>query len=72
MRDFGSWFSEQGKVETKEVDGYAWLECRSCGKKETVDVKAYANGDTGWYIEDEVEPDNTYEGVCGGSQFCLI
>ncbi|CAG4889511.1 hypothetical protein [Paraburkholderia gardini] len=70
MRDFGSWFGEQGS-EPKEVDGSAWFECRRCGKSETVGLKAYENGDTGWYVGEEVEADETYHGVCGGSQFCL-
>lgn len=71
MRDFGSWFSEQGKSEPEAVDGSAWMKCCGCGKTETVSLKAYENGDTGWHTEDEVEDEGTYEGVCGGSQFCL-
>jgi len=70
VKDFGTWFSEQGGAESQEVDGSVWLKCLGCGKKETVDIKAYLNGDTGWYVDDDVEPDETYEGVCGGSQFC--
>jgi hypothetical protein len=69
MRDFGSWFSEQGKSE--EVDGIAWMKCCGCGKTETVSIKAYENGDTGWYTEYEVEDEGTYEGVCGGSDRCI-
>ena len=71
MKDFGSWFASQGANESPEVDGTAWMKCRGCGKHETVCITAYENGDTGWYVEEEVEPDGTYEGVCGGSQFCL-
>jgi hypothetical protein len=65
MRDFGSWFSEQGKGETEEIDDTIWLECH-CGKWETVSRAAFENGDTGWYSED---PDSG-KGLCGGSQFC--
>ncbi|KAE8757347.1 hypothetical protein FSO04_24315 [Paraburkholderia madseniana] len=71
MRDFGAWFSEQGKSEPVEIDGSAWMKCCGCGKEETVNLKAYENGDTGWYVDDEVEPDGTYEGVCGGSDRCI-
>ena len=62
MKDFGAWFAEQGKAE--EEDGEIYLRCR-CGKSEVVSLKAYENGDTGWYSED---PDSGV-GLCG-SQFC--
>jgi hypothetical protein len=63
MRDFGSWFAEQGK---EEPETHFWLKCRGCGKEELVERKAYENGDVAWYSEDE----ESGEGVCGGSQFC--
>jgi hypothetical protein len=72
MRDFGSWFSEQGKGETEEVDEKVWLRCYGCAKDGHVSIKAMKNGDTGWYVEGEVEADGTYNGLCGGSQFCVL
>lgn len=71
MKDFGSWFAEQGESKANDDDGLAYMKCRGCAKTEAVDLKSYYNGDTGWYVEEEVEPDEDYEGVCGGSQFCL-
>lgn len=71
MKDFGSWFNEQRTEPAKEADARAWMECRGCGKSESVSLKAYENGDTGWYVEEQVEPDETYRGVCGGSHICL-
>jgi hypothetical protein len=73
MRDFGSWFSGQGAEKPAEVDANAtaWLRCTGCGKTEIVNLKAYENGDTGWYVWEEVEADGDHEGRCGGSQFCL-
>lgn len=71
MRDFGSWFAEQGKSELIKVDGTAWFRCCECGKQEVLTLAEYRNGDTGWFVEEDVEPDGDYEGVCGGSQFCL-
>jgi hypothetical protein len=71
MRDFGSWFSGQGKGEPAEIDGSAWMKCCGCGKSESVSLKAYENGDNGWYVKEKVEDEGIYEGVCGGSQFCL-
>ncbi|WP_144156509.1 hypothetical protein [Paraburkholderia sp. BCC1885] len=73
MRDFGSWFSERGGEKAAEVDtdATARLRCTGCGKTQTVEIKAYENGDTGWYVWEEVEADGDYEGRCGGSQFCL-
>lgn len=71
MRDFGSWSAEQGKSEPVEVDGTAWFRCCGCGKQEVLTLAEYRNGDTAWYVEDDVEPDGDYEGVCGGSQFCF-
>jgi hypothetical protein len=67
MRDFGSWFADQGKAEPEEVDDTLWLRCRGCGKEERLSLAEYENGDTGWYADD----DGSGEGVCGGSQFCL-
>lgn len=71
MRDFGQWFNEQRIEPPKEIDARVWMECGGCGKSESVSVKAYENGDTGWYVDGEVEPDESYRGVCGGSERCL-
>jgi hypothetical protein len=70
MKPFGLWFSEQRIEQPAEIDGEIWLRCYGCGKTEHVSIKAMKNGDTGWYVEGEVEPDETHDGVCGGSQFC--
>lgn len=63
-RDFGAWFSEQGK-EPEVEDDEIRLEC-PCGKSEWVSRKAVENGGAGWYSED---PDSG-EGLCGGP-FCM-
>jgi hypothetical protein len=63
-RDFGAWFSEQGK-EPEVVDDEIHFEC-GCGMSEWVSRKAYENGDTRWYSED---PDSG-KGLCCGP-FCL-
>ena len=72
MKDFGQWFNEWQPVAPKseEADSYAWMKCHGCGKEESVSVAAYANGDTGWYVEEDVEAEGDYQGVCGGSDRC--
>lgn len=70
-KDFGAWFSEQGKDATPEVDATFSATCTGCGKHEySISLRAYRNGDTGWYIEYDVYPDDDYEGLCGGSVYC--
>lgn len=71
MKDSGAWFNEQRIEQPEEVDEKVWLRCYGCAKEESVSIKALYNGDTGWYVEGEVDPDESYNGVCGGSQFCL-
>jgi hypothetical protein len=71
MKPFGAWFNEQRIDQPVEVDEKVWLKCYGCGKEDHVSIKALENGDTGWYVEGEVVPDETWNGVCGGSQFCM-
>lgn len=68
-KDFGAWFSEQGKAKdvgaaAETEDGFC-LECR-CGKHEYVTLAAFENGDTGWFSEDP----ESGKGLCGG-QWCM-
>jgi hypothetical protein len=70
MKPFGAWFNEQRNDPAKEIDARVWMECRGCGRSESVSVAAYENGDTGWYVEEQVEPNGAYRGVCGGSHLC--
>jgi hypothetical protein len=65
MKDFGSWFAEQGKSDKAQEDEEIYFRC-GCGKTEVVSRKAYENGDTRWYSED---PDSGV-GLCG-SQWCM-
>lgn len=71
MRDFGSWFAEQGKSEPVEVDEDIRFECRGCGKVEYLTLAQYESGGYGWYVDDLEAGDTRASGVCGGSQFCL-
>lgn len=80
MKDFGKWFAEQGTEQpvystaqkplaadhVSLGDDVLHMRCWGCGKEETVERKAYENGDTGWYSEDF----KTGTGLCGGGPRC--
>jgi hypothetical protein len=68
-KDFGAWFSEQGKEEPEEIDEHIWLTCAGCGKHELVSRADMENGDTAWYADAGMESAGL--GVCGGGPHCL-
>jgi hypothetical protein len=66
MRDFGTWFAEQGKEPVEEIDESVYLECTGCGKTEFVERRELENGDA-WATFDE----SAGTGLCGGSHRCV-
>lgn len=66
MKDFGSWFGDQGKGETEEVDDVLWITCSHCGKSEPISKSEWESGDSDWYVEDW--GDDT--GLCCGGLGC--
>jgi len=72
MKDFDSWFNQQRFVDekTEEEDDKFSIQCSSCGRHEYVSLRAYENGDTGWYSDEDPQSWDSIWGLCGGGPGC--